>query len=392
MYNVLLVDDERFILEGLRRLIAWEELGLEVTGHASSGLEAAEKLATEPYDILITDIKMPDQDGLALLRWVRSRHLPLKCLILSGYDEFDYVKEAIKYGIENYLLKPVSETELISTLLATAEKLDQDRMLQAEKGADIIRNNILFRWLSGDIERDELLQRAPLLHLPVHAPAYAVGIMRAMSAPARNTLAAMLRLCRQLVGEWPHGTTCCNLSDDLICLLPLGASGTDFERATALLSRCAAQLRAELEIEVALAIGASERGRDELHIAYHQALRLLPTVERQEPISPLVAFAMRAVEQRYQEPINVKTLSAEFHINAAYFGQLFKRETGASFTTFLNRVRIARAQELLLETTLKASDVARDVGYPNTSYFCTVFKKLVGVSPQEYRAMAIKRL
>lgn len=516
MYNVLIVDDERFILEGLQRIIDWESLGLEVTGEASSGFEAAAKLEREPYDILITDIKMPDMDGLGLLRWVRSRQLSLKCLILSGYDEFDYVKEAITYGIENYLLKPVSETELVSTLLTIAEKLDQDRLVQAEKGADIIRNNILYRWLTGDIEREELLQRAPLLGLPVHAPGYLVGILRSRAAPTRNAQSATVHMCSRLSNEWPRGTTCYNLSNDIIFLLPLADPEADLQHAVWLLNRCLDQLYATLGIDAALTVSDCKGRSNDLHVAYYQALSLLPVAiasaghhalcyrdyeasraklahemeidyqelrrillaadrdgadrfldalfeqfdrsarsgvalpsaialdllvfvsgvmkelhqdvqaeddlfylrsnlvqgiagaeetkrmlqlfvcacidrlaERQEQTSPLVAFAMRAVEKRYNENMNLKTLATEFHINPAYFGQLFRKETGESFTNYLNRIRIARAQDLLLETTLKASDVSKEVGYANINYFYTVFKKIVGVSPQEYRAMGI---
>ena len=115
MYSVLLVDDEPSVLTGLRYVIDWDEYGVEIAGTASNGTQALELLRELPVDILITDIQMPQMGGLELLQQVRAQNMDLRCIILTGYDDFKYVKKAAQLGIENYLLKPVSPEELSET-------------------------------------------------------------------------------------------------------------------------------------------------------------------------------------------------------------------------------------------------------------------------------------
>ncbi|WP_059052243.1 response regulator transcription factor [Paenibacillus senegalimassiliensis] len=169
MYKVLLVDDEKFILEGLSHLIDWSALGLEIAGMVRGGKKALEMLATTHVDILITDISMPGMNGLELIRAARQHHDQLKVIILSGYNEFDYLKEGMSLGIENYLLKPVNVSELKHTLVTLLDKLEASKPdYLYDNDIYIIKNNTLHRWMIRQIapaewrERRELLQLAPI--------------------------------------------------------------------------------------------------------------------------------------------------------------------------------------------------------------------------------------
>lgn len=166
MYKVLLVDDEKFILDGLSNLIKWGELGLEIVGMARGGRKALEFLAVNEVDILITDISMPGMNGLELIRKARQDHSGLKVIILSGYNEFDYLKEGMSLGIENYLLKPVDVSELMHTLVTLIEKLETSRSsCDYTNDIHIIRNNTLHRWMTGQIAASEWKERCGLLQL-----------------------------------------------------------------------------------------------------------------------------------------------------------------------------------------------------------------------------------
>lgn len=134
----MIVDDEPIILQGLRSLIDWESLDIEIVAEASCGSDALDILLTQKVHILITDIKMSYMNGLELIKQIRERKLTTKIIVLSGYDDFTYIKEAVNYGIENYLLKPVSDTELLSTLQLTIEQLEMN-LYQF----DILKNNFL---------------------------------------------------------------------------------------------------------------------------------------------------------------------------------------------------------------------------------------------------------
>jgi len=188
MYSVLLVDDESIIIDGLKQLIHWEDYGLELKGTARDGQAALEMMMSDHFDILITDIKMPVMDGLTLLKKIEQNHLSIKSLIISGYDEFDYVKEAIRYGIENYLLKPVNEEELSATVLNLVNKLDKEKDLQVMTvlNVDNLFENIFYRMLTGNIEFDELQDRARLLNIKIDKKFYLTATVRIFFDPEKN--------------------------------------------------------------------------------------------------------------------------------------------------------------------------------------------------------------
>ncbi|MEX2415998.1 MAG: response regulator [Paenibacillaceae bacterium] len=117
MYKVLLVDDERIILEGISKIIDWGAYGTVLAGTARNGLEAYEFIAAHQPDIVITDIRMPGMDGLQLVEKVRENDRHVQFIMLSGFSEFDYARKAMRYGVKHYLLKPCNE-QLITQALA----------------------------------------------------------------------------------------------------------------------------------------------------------------------------------------------------------------------------------------------------------------------------------
>ncbi len=123
MMKVMIVEDEELILQGIRNIIDWEALGLKVIHLAHDGIEALKMWEQEPVHIVVTDISMPEMDGLTLLREIRKREEHVRFIILTGYDEFAYAREAVRLDVENYILKPVDEEELKRQLRETVEKL-----------------------------------------------------------------------------------------------------------------------------------------------------------------------------------------------------------------------------------------------------------------------------
>lgn len=180
MYKVFLVDDEPFIIEGLYDIVEWSDLGLEIVGSAGNGKQALEALKHTPADLLITDISMPFMDGLQLIREARAIKRDLKVIILSGYNEFEYLKEGLALGIENYLLKPINVDEMESTLKNAVEKLDlrSESLAPLARDRDILKENILYRWMTGAISEAELTERAALLNFDISRAAFLVALIR----------------------------------------------------------------------------------------------------------------------------------------------------------------------------------------------------------------------
>lgn len=180
MYKVFIVDDEPFIIEGLYDIIDWGSMDLEIVGHAENGKAALDALATRPADILITDISMPVMNGLALIRGARETlNAELKVIVLSGFNEFDYLKEGMRLGIENYLLKPINLEELKATLANTISKLNEAKASIDfnEQSIRILRDNIMYRWLMNQIDPAQFGERAELLGIRLDTPYVAVAII-----------------------------------------------------------------------------------------------------------------------------------------------------------------------------------------------------------------------
>ena len=175
MYRVLLVDDEESVLKVLKTSIDWLALGVDTPVTAADGVQALEAMERSPFHLLIADIKMPRMGGLELIRRVRQLYPETRCILLTAYSEFDYAKEAIRLGVENYLLKPVQKEELESTVQNAMANLYSHR----GNGGNLLYENILHRWLAGAISGEELSERAGVLGLNLFLPQYcAVGILK----------------------------------------------------------------------------------------------------------------------------------------------------------------------------------------------------------------------
>ena len=120
--KVVIADDENRICRLIQALVDWDEIGLELAGFASNGIEALALLKREHPDILITDIRMPGCDGLDLIRRAHEICPDLQIVIISGYANFSYAQAALKYGVYDYLLKPINKEELCETLEGRCEK------------------------------------------------------------------------------------------------------------------------------------------------------------------------------------------------------------------------------------------------------------------------------
>lgn len=126
-YKVLLVDDEEEVIDVIEKKISWEALGFEVIGSANNGVKALELVEKLQPDVVITDIKMPYMDGLELSKKLNSDYQNIHIIIFTGFDEFEYAKEAVHLEIDEYMLKPINSQELSDCLKRLKETLDTER-------------------------------------------------------------------------------------------------------------------------------------------------------------------------------------------------------------------------------------------------------------------------
>lgn len=185
MLKIFLAEDEVIVRETIKRMIPWEDLGFELVGEAADGEMALPLLLRQKPDLLITDIKMPFMDGLTLAKVAKKEIPGLKVVILSGYDDFNYAKQAINIGVEDYLLKPITKNALIERLVEIRSRYEHEktqkeyyekfhREMQAyEKNSS---RDFFEALVSGSMDMMEIYRRSEKLGLDIVAEAYNVLI------------------------------------------------------------------------------------------------------------------------------------------------------------------------------------------------------------------------
>lgn len=176
--KVLIVDDERSVHEQLKQIIPWEELGWRIVGHAYNGEEAKCMTADRMPHLIITDIKMPLVDGLGYMEWLQASEVAAKVIVLSGYEDFEYIRPAFKNGAIDYLLKPVQQAELLIVLGKVVEQLNEEsRAMEKEineksvlnMGIVLMQDQLMSEIIEGSLqEENEMIVRGEqiLLQLP----------------------------------------------------------------------------------------------------------------------------------------------------------------------------------------------------------------------------------
>ena len=186
MYKVLLVDDEALTREAISENIPWGKLGFELVASCENGRDAMEVIRQKKPDLVLTDICMPYVDGIELAKYIFENCPDTKTIIISGYDEFEYAKQAVRYQVMEYILKPITPSELTEVLLKAKARLDEARTerttLKKLKGAyqsnrPLLRGRFLNSLLRGDERRENLEEKMKDLDVSLPGSFYNTAIV-----------------------------------------------------------------------------------------------------------------------------------------------------------------------------------------------------------------------
>ncbi len=256
MYRVAIIDDEPLIVEGLTRTMPWEKWNMQVIGSAYDGKEGLALIRRERPDIVISDINMPQLDGLKMIAGLKSEFPNMQIVILTGYREFDYAREAISLGVARFLLKPSKMNELEEAMEAVTEKLAK---LGVSEGV---------------------------------SPAYK----------------------------------------------------------------------------------SAEGSEPEEEVLYNN-----------EANSFIVKNALEYIRENYKEKLRLIDVAEQIYVSQWHLSKLLNKHMGQNFSEILNGIRMEKAKELLKDPSLRISDIAEEVGFLDMAHFSRVFKKMEGMSANEYR-------
>ena len=372
--RVLLVDDEPFITQGLTLLIDWEAEDCEIAGTAKNGMEAIEILKKENIDLVVTDIRMPECDGITLLEKVKSEKLSdAYFIVMSGYDEFGYVQKAIRYGCVDYIVKPVDKDELLSAVrkvrrMQEKDRRDEERIIELEQARGEQNS---FAALIGTYDTDSR-QGCTIICKEI--------MDRLVSAVEVNDK----DLIKKNVSDFYHV-----IKDEKI-----SKESVDFNIAYLLFQLIHIASAQDDEVnqeEIMRFISESSFEEGKLVESSEYLLRFCD--EYAEYISQLRGRAAqgvlrdveREIHAHFSENISLREMSQKFFINSAYLGQIFKKKYGQSFKDYLTDVRIKEAAKMLSTTDKKIIIIAEEVGYKDSDYFVQKFIERMGCTPSKYR-------
>ena len=364
MVKVFLVEDEAIIRRGIKKNVEWEKNGFEFVGEAGDGEYAYPQiLKTEP-DILITDIKMPFMDGLELSHLVKKILPNTKIIILSGYNEFEYAKEAITIGISEYLLKPVTAASLTAVLRKVKEEIREEK----EKSRLLERYFVSYEKYNEFLDKTDYtgVDRKLIQDFLKLGSAGEEGMFidEYLAAVGENNYRSLL--LRQYM-----------TIDIFFCV-------QEFLKG---LSVCADEIPPELgDIKYIPKIVGSE----EQTVSYLKELFAFAISERDRVsgnrYGSLIDTAKQYLAEHFESnDVSLNTVAAQVGVSSSYFSSIFKQETGQNFVEYLTQVRMERACELLKCTSYRTAEIGEQVGYNDAHYFSAAFKKAMGQSPKDYK-------
>lgn len=522
VYKVFLVEDEAAAREGIRENVDWQAAGFEYCGEAPDGDIALPLIEKTQPDLLITDIKMPFMDGLQLSKIIRENMPWVKIIILSGHDEFEYAQLAVRLGVSEYILKPVTAVKLHDILIRMSSLLDQerDKRDQLKQLKNKLHNNLalqrerlLFQLVVGGVSSTEAIDQCQQLGLDIIAPFYLVVLFKVIPHVSAEPFhyddyQQIQTIVTDLI--YPHSGTFLTQksAEDLLLIMTSESLEELHEDGTFLAGLVQEEIENALPCTVTIGMGTPQQRLAEISHSFSEAY----TVVKQASVgvtmgdlnngsSPLETLKLEqtAVEHYLKSGtdnefdtfyethlksivnasihsflvkhylfVNIVLVAAEFidelggdaeqiipeinhiedlltdaktvvqiketirkvftqahtcrnnhtsrernrnmhqvktfidmhfanpdlmlkevaakaNLSPSYFSAVFSQEFGESYKDYITRLRIARAKELLLTTNLKCAEIAYQSGYNDPHYFSHVFRKNIGIPPQQFR-------
>lgn len=392
MYRLIIADDEPKIRRGLSRL-PWHEIDVEVIGEAVDGEDAFHKAKELQPDLMLVDINMPNLTGLELIRQLKETNPECMIFIVSGYDEFEYAKEAIKLDVYDYILKPVNRKELMSVVKKGIESLDtkikENNFVKWAKTQmiadhDHMHTQFFKQWIDGGLNDYEIQQNLMALNIDVSTYKtlliiYILPIKSEQEFILDKELLtfAQLNIINEVLVDLNHKITVKTEKDIILCFVDVEDIGFDKEQ------QLVANIKQYLDQQIVLMqIKAPTQYRQFTPIYYESTQE----IRKKGEILPIVSMARNYIELHFFQPeLSLTDVAKHLRVSASYLSKLIKQEIGYSFTELLTQIRIEKAMRLMDDPKLRIYEVSERVGYSTQHYFSAAFKKATGMSPVKYR-------
>ena len=348
MYRLVVIDDEYLVVEGIKAMIARQKLQYEVVGWAYDGIHGLEVVEKHKPDLVITDIRIPGLDGLSLIETAKESCPDTVFVVISGYTEFEYARRALSMGVKGYIDKPIS----IAKLKEVLDRVERDCFSSREKSTALQENS------AGQKRLRELFDDS-------------------VASMARGDAGELKKHMEEALEELPK----------------LYDNAEDFRREVykwlCVQSDILAERQPQVSRDTLISYQEMERKATKQEV-WEYARNIVTDIARyieadktgssHAAILELLAY----IDEHYNEDIGLNELAERAGMSTAYLSVLFKTEVGTSYVKYLTELRIRHAKKLLRDGH-KVNETSELVGYNNYRYFCDIFKKHVGLTPNEYK-------
>lgn len=342
-YNAILIDDEAWALRGLKNIVSWEEYGFTVTDTFTNSEEAFEAIKEQKPDVVFTDIRMPEINGMDLIEMIKDAGLHTELVIVSAYRDFEVAKRALSKGVLDYLMKPLNRDEVRNVLKRVREALNQRSRQET------------FNISACDFSSDSALAKEEVQHFLrsiITAPHCYLIVINHAAVP--EVLSSFSGLNEVFVKGFSHAFLYSGSSPlpsaYPVCSIGISREYEDFSDIPAMLSDAAASLKGRFTF--------SE--------------------------NPIAAQIQKYLFLHYNEKISMEQLAEYFFLSESYIFELFRKNTGTTIVNFLKNIRLSIAAELLLSRKYTVKVVADRVGYSDVGYFGKLFRKKFDCTPEQY--------
>lgn len=296
MYKLLLVDDEVLVREAIAENIHWNELGYELLSVCENGKEAIEYIKKNKVDVVITDICMPFIDGIDLSKYIYENHLPINVIIFSGYNEFEYAKKAIKYGVSEYLSKPVTAYELSEILGNLKKNLDKKREVEAEfdklnksyfKNRILIQSKIIEKLIMGNeieeesrkeieeygLQMDYLEYRVAIVEIDIYSDLYNANEDKIKKGEMKSFV--IYNISDEIIKKYNAGEVCKGDNNKGLILLWTNHSREFEDKINLIFKEIQEEVFKVLKLTITISVGEIVYSLSDLHKSYKDAEQLL---------------------------------------------------------------------------------------------------------------------
>lgn len=395
MYRVLIADDEDIIRRGLASMVGQYDR-LEVVALAEDGEIALEQAEQTRPDLMLVDINMPFLDGFEFIQAAKKLLPDVEIVIITGYDDFAFVQKALQVSAADYLLKPIMEEPFFKVLDKAVNRLDGKEKAkkymnwltnQMEQNHPSLVNDFFRNWLRSSLDQVEIEDRMQYLNIEIPTP-YWVTLLHLRSDPDQEASLTDWNMELLLYG-------CDNIAHEIFTpSCPILTFRTEGD-ALAIISRVLPQQQwEELSQKLIEPIESYLRVKAELVRYQGNSLiefpevveRALAEYKARRKYSEAVTSVLSMIEKQWgNSEFSLQSAADQLYVTPQYLSRIFHRETGDTFGTYLTGKRIKEAMRLLQDQNLKMYEIAQRTGYSSQHYFSSAFKRVLGISPVEYR-------